>query len=162
MEKFKKYLVYIITFTLLFMGAFYLLRSVHAFGEEYEYTEESLIEIHNFYTRKALKYSEYNYYIKERDYHYKKGVYHYDQAYMACWYCPRINDQEKARMCLVSSVSVVGCATASLQLVAIVTSFSLQYGLECMREWNFIKKNLHEAQHHFEMYEFYLDVLAKA
>jgi len=109
-----------------------------------------------------LKYSEYVYYIKQRDEHYKKAMYHYDQAYIACWYCPRIEHQEKARMCLTSASSMAGSSTPTGAFVMSLTTLLVQYGCECMREWHFIKTNLYESQHHFEMYEFYNEVLAKA
>lgn len=149
MDKVKKGLAVTWFIFLFFLGIYYLFKSLYIFGGEYEYY-------------RMLKYSEYSYYIKERDYHYKQAMHHYDQAYMACWYCPRIDHQDKARMCLTSAASMVGSTTPSMMFAVSLMTLLTQYGCECMREWHFIKTNLYECQHHFEMYEFYMDLLAKA
>lgn len=162
MEKLKNYLIYAFLIFLFIMGVFYLFRSMYIFADDYEYTEKSLIEIHQFYTCKMLRYSEYKYYMKLRDEHLEKAFYHYNQSYLACWYCPRITDQEKARACLTSLWASFGATTPNMKFVAALGALLLQYGLECMREWHFVKTNLYESQHHFEMYEFYNELLAKA
>lgn len=161
MQKLKLYFANALIIFLFLLGTYFLFKSLYIFGSEYEYTEKSLIEIERFYTCKMLKYSDYVFYIKKRDEHLDKAIHHYNQAYMACWYCPRISDQDKARMCYTSTWAMLG-TTPSLKIVLAVGSLLSQYGLECMKEWNFIKTNLYESQHHFEMYEFYNEILARA
>src|SRR5947207_2922221 len=106
MEKFKKNIGNLFAILLFLLGVFFLFRSLYIFGDEYDrftnvsnpfthvYTEKSMIEIHQFYSCKMLRYSEYKYYMKLRDEHLEKAFYHYNQSYLACWYCPRIPDQE--------------------------------------------------------------------
>lgn len=151
MDKLKKGLAFTWFVFLFLLGVYFLFKSLYIFSGEYEYENYRM-----------LKYSEYAYYIKERDHHWQKAMYHYNQAYMACWYCPRIEHQDKARMCLTSASSMVGSSTPTGAFVMSLTTLLVQYGCECMREWHFVKTNLYESQYHFEMYEFYLDVLAKA
>src|SRR5574338_60665 len=147
---------------LFIIGTSFLLRSCSAHGAEWEdLTPETQECIELFYNCKQLRPNEERYYIKKKEEHYQLAIKYSEQVFMACWYCPNINNQEKARMCYNSVWAMLGSSTPQLKLIMSVGSLLMQYGLECMREWNFIQDNLHNAQHHFEMYEFYTDVLNK-
>ena len=96
------------------------------------------------------------------DFHVENGVRCYLDAKEKCWWLPEVGDREKARYCFMTAISAVGNATPHYKLVAMVTQLALQYGLDCMSEWEYIQTKLHWSIYHFEMCDHYDALLKKA
>ncbi|CCB85205.1 putative uncharacterized protein [Parachlamydia acanthamoebae UV-7] len=47
------------------------------------------------------------------------------------------------------------------KLIAAILNLLLQYGLDCLDEWEEIDEKLYRIKYHYEMAEFYQDVLNK-
>jgi len=97
-----------------------------------------------------------------------KKYYHQDQAIKALeraqekfWWLPRVSDRAMARSCYTSVLTTVTASTPQSKIMAAIVNLMVTYGLSAMDEWDYINYNLADAQHHFEMFEFYNDVLNK-
>ena len=49
--------------------------------------------------------------------------------------------------------------TPQSKLIRSLISLMLNYGLDCMDEWDYINNKLYWAEYHWDMYEFYCNVL---
>jgi hypothetical protein len=99
---------------------------------------------------------------EDYDFHLSNGIRCYEDAKSKCWYLPNIEDREKARYCFTTSIAAVGNANAYCKLVAMVSSLLLQYGLDCMDEWDYIKTKLYWSSYHFELCDHYELLLKNA
>lgn len=155
---------YGIAILLFFLGSFFLFRSCQVHGKNYqrEMIPDSQIEISYFNIDKALSEKDRAYYEKKRQFHKENAERTYQNAKNACWYLPRVSDREKARTCFTTAVGYIAASTPKAKLVILITSLLVEYGLDAMREWEYIEDQLHWCQHHSEMYEFYCDILARA
>lgn len=155
----------IVTSILFLLGTFFLLRSCHAHayvGYEREMIPNSQIEISYFNHDKKLTDKERAYYEKKREFHKENAERTFKNAKNACWYLPRISDREKARTCYQAAAGTVFTSTPQSKIIIVLTTLLIEYGLDAMREWDYIEDQLHWCQHHSEMYEFFCEVLVKA
>ena len=76
-----------------------------------------------------------------------------------CWWLPDLDDREKARYCF-TNIGVLVCPgdPKSKLIISIVTTL-IQYGLDCSEQWHYINNKLYWAQYHYEMMEFYEDLI---
>lgn len=99
------------------------------------------------------------YYSDKIKFHAENAVRCYEAAKAKCWYLPDINDREKAKYCFTTLITTFPAGTPQSKIIAAITSFLIQYGLDCIDEWHYIQNKLYWAEYHFEMYEFYSDVV---
>lgn len=97
-----------------------------------------------------------------RDYHLDNAQNCEAQARLCCTFLPDVPDRDKATYCFEILVSTLLPTQPMSKIMAACATFLIKYGFECMQEWHKIQKYLHEAKYHYEMYEFYQDVLDKA
>lgn len=133
------------------------------FNFEYpiDYIPDAKTEISYLSILRAYKLSP-----KDRKYYEDKVRFHksnaertFRDAKNKCWYLPDIDDRDKAKYCFNTGMAAVFAGDPYSKAIAAVASLLLQYGLDCMDEWEYIQNKLHWSQYHYEMMEFYQDVL---
>ena len=100
-------------------------------------------------------------FIKKVEFHDKWGKYNLDQAQSKCWWLPNVSDREKAIYCWVTFMGSVAQTTPQSKVVVGLLSFLTLYGIDCVNEWDEIKTLLNWAEYHYNMKEFYENVLVK-
>jgi hypothetical protein len=100
-----------------------------------------------------------NDYIKLRDAHHAQGVKCKAALQDVCWYLPNQSDRETAKWCLTTFAATIPCNTPQSRVLALILSAMTSYGLNCCDQWNTIQTLEHEAEYHFEMFEFYADLI---
>jgi hypothetical protein len=149
-------LFFVIFFVIL--GCFFLIRSeLHADP----FRPFALTEIMHF-DNKCLTGQERQYYHDKAEFHKKEGERCFQDAKDMCWYLPHIDDRTMARNCFTTAFSMVGSMTPQTRIVVLVGKLMMDYGLEALNEWDAINTKLYWAQYHFEMYDFYSDLVAHA
>lgn len=97
-----------------------------------------------------------------RDYHLDNAQTCEAQARLCCTFLPDVPDKDKATYCFEILIITLSASQPMSKVIAACATFLIKYGFECMQEWHKIQKYLHEAKYHYEMCEFYQDVLDKA
>ena len=110
----------------------------------------------------ALSPSDARYYRDKKNHHQNEGIKSYERAHEKCWWLPRIRDRTMARSCFTTALTTATAGTPQSKIMAAITNLLITYGLSVMDEWDDINYNLMDAEYHFEMMEFYNDVLNKA
>lgn len=152
----------LIFWTLLFLGTFFLVRScgmcMESLPTEFEYL---FMKRTNYINNHKIPASS-----KQRDKWQQDYEFHmfnakrtYEDAKNKCWFLPNISDREKARYCYNAAFTQIGSSSPCTKLVLAISSLALQYGLDCMDEWDYIKEKLHWSQYHFEMCDHYAILL---
>lgn len=100
-------------------------------------------------------------YMDRCDYHHQKAMQALWMAQDLVWYLPQTTDREKAEYCFTTLLTTFSAPTPWSKIAAACIAFLSKYGLSCMDEWEKIQTYLYEAKHHFELEEFYEDVLIK-
>lgn len=106
------------------------------------------------YTKKDKKY-----YQEKEKFHQKEGKKCFFNAKNKIWYLPDLDDREKARYCFTSAITSALPADPRAKVIGVILQLVLQYGLDCMDEYNYIQNQLQWSQYHFEMNDFYSSVL---
>ena len=94
-------------------------------------------------------------------FHQNEGIKAYEFAHEKCWWLPRIRDRAMARSCFTTAITTATSGTPQSKIMNAITNLLITYGLSVLDEWDDINYNLMEAEYHFEMMEFYNDVLNK-
>lgn len=137
---------YFIAFILFLLGIFYTVRG-HA-------------SEHNRYA--TLNYSQGKYYREKKAWHQSEAIAAFERAHEKFWFLPRISDRSMARSCFTTAMTTATASTPQSKVMAAIVNIMITYGLAALDEWEYINYNLAAAQHHFEMMEFYNDVLNKS
>lgn len=85
----------------------------------------------------------------------------YKDAKDRCWWLPDIDDRKAARHCFEIAYSSLNPGTPQSKLVTMVLIGLGEYVWYCWDEWEYIENKLKWSRYHWEMYEFYCDVLEK-
>lgn len=99
------------------------------------------------------------YYLDKIDFHKKNGDRTYQEAKSKCWYLPDVDERERAKECFVVAASALLPSEPRSKLIGLVLSTMVTYGINCYDEWNFINTKLQWAKYHYEMMEFYQQVV---
>lgn len=91
--------------------------------------------------------------------HLEKAYQDYTSAQERCMWIPNIQDKIKAEYCFGTAMSMLSATNPMSKVVVTVMSLATIYGIHVIREWNEINTLLLSAQYHYEMQEFYTDVL---
>lgn len=75
---------------------------------------------------------------------------------------PDLTDEQKSMMCFRIFVAGVAFGTPYSKIVTMFMTFMTEYMILVKDEWNKIQTFLHTAQYHYELQEFYEDVVEKA
>jgi hypothetical protein len=121
---------------------------------------ENEFEIKNickFYSMNA-DYDACQTFAEKRDFYKKNAERCLNDAKNMCWYFPaKLRDKSFYAFSLTTSMAVPG-DFRSKAVASLVTTL-IEYGADCYEEWTNINTKLYWAQHHYEMYEFYSDLI---
>jgi hypothetical protein len=165
MECSKKYWQLIIMTILFILGMFYYTR---AYGQEFTYeyqgkiyTFEHPVAIKRIqmYDKCRIAYESCRTNAQFRQFHQENGDRCFKDAKEKCWWLPDVSDRDKAKFCF-TNIGIVACPgdPKSKLIIALVTSL-IQYGINCTDEWHYINNKLYWSQYHYEMMEFYDDLI---
>jgi hypothetical protein len=96
---------------------------------------------------------------REYKFHEKQGMKCYEVAKSRCWYLPKPSDKEMAEGCFITAMSMVAGSDPRSKIVAATITSLTQMGIAMMDEWNLIQHNLYWANYHFELCDFYANLL---
>lgn len=125
-----------------------------------EYLSELLCTMKHYHMK--LDYGQRWEVMEKIEWHEKKGDEAWGKANELYWFMPDTEDRRKADYCFTTMVAgMFGGATPLSKVMAACAAFLSQYGLDCLEEWRKIQMFILEAQHHYELQEFYEEVLVK-
>ena len=150
--------VYIFLFFLFFLGAFFLGPSLHAVPPSAK-TEIKHLQSYFLVLRGKLSKEDKKFYQDKVRFHQSNAERCYRDVKNKCAWLPDFDDRENAKFCLVTAGTLVAPADPMSKLIAITVELFVYYGLTVMDEWNYIKNKLHWAEYHYEMMEFYQELL---
>jgi len=139
------------TYMVIYVVYFFFLMSMDCRAETYFQPIES-----------KLDHGTQMYYFDKMDFHERSGDYHFKKAEDIAWYLPETDDYIKAHYCFNGFLATFGVRTPMSKIVAGCITFLSSYGLSCMMEWQKMQTHLYESRYHYEMSEFYYEVLQKA
>lgn len=144
-----------LTIGVFLLGVYFLCKSLHAEIPMWEY------EYYNsFMTAKVKNIPElHEQWTQELKFHKANGIRCYEDAKSKCWWCPDISERDRARKCFTVTFASIGGSTPSARLVSMISAYLLQYGLDCMDEWEYIEDKLRWSEYHFDMCEHYENLL---
>jgi len=117
---------------------------------------------HAFFGKNAaLTRENKQYYTDKIEFHKSNGERTFKDAKNKCWYLPGLTDRQNARYCFTSAGASLYPGTPQSKLVKVIITTLIQYGVDCISEWEYIDNKLYWAQYHFEMMEFYEEVIVK-
>ncbi len=144
----EQIITYTIAGILFIIGTFYAIR-----GHAYEY---------KYYDQYAtLTPTQARFYRDKKNTHQNEAVLSLERAHEKFWWLPRIKDRVMARSCYSTVLTTATASTPQSKIMAAIISLMITYGLSAMDEWDYINYNLMDAEYHFEMMEFYSEVLNK-
>lgn len=148
---------YIIGIILAILGLYYACKSLHA----NEFIPNAHHEISCFNWHLALNQPQVNYYKDKIKFHRKEAEKYTALAQERCWWLPKIQDRDKAKLCWTTAFITVQATSPTWKLIGMVTNLMMQAGLDVIDEWNSINTMLRNADFNFEMASFYEDVIKK-
>ena len=83
----------------------------------------------------------------------------YNDAKDRSWWLPDIDDRQIARTCFNTIGALALPGTPQSRIVAGLISLMINYGLDCISEWEYINNKLYWSQYHYEMAEFYANAI---
>jgi hypothetical protein len=136
----------------------------HTEANKYEWAivsaYENEFEIKNVckvYTMNA-EYDECKTFAEKRDFYKKNAERCLNDAKNLCWYFPaKMRDKSFYAFSITTSMAAPGDLRS--KAVACLVTTLIEYGADCCEEWNNINTKLYWAQHHYEMYEFFSDLI---
>lgn len=96
---------------------------------------------------------------KEFDFHMLQATRTYNDAKNRCWYLPQLTWRERAKEAWMAAFSTVGSSTLNMRLVVAVSSLLMQYGIDCLNEWEYIEEKLRWCEYHLKECEKYSNLL---
>lgn len=86
----------------------------------------------------------------------------YKRAQCIVWYLPNTDDSELAKSAFITAMSGIPNASVTGKICTMTLTYLTQYGLDCMEKYKLVNNYLHRAEYHFEMHEFYEQVMDQA
>jgi hypothetical protein len=111
--------------------------------------------------RMTLTQDQIEMYIEKIEYHEEQAQINMLSAENEVWFLPTCDDKEKAEYCFTTLIASIAAGTPQSKIAAACIAFLAKYGLSCMEQWHTIQTYLHKAKFHYEMKEFYEEVLVK-
>lgn len=96
---------------------------------------------------------------KEYEFHEFHAKRTYEDAYNRSWYLPDLNWRQRAREAWIAAFSMVGAQTPTMKLIMAASSLLMQYGLDCLDEWEYIEDKLKWSEYHFQECEKYAKLI---
>lgn len=132
-------------------------------GFEYpiDYIPDAKIEINYLSVLRAYKLSpeDRKFYEGKVRFHKSNAERTFRDAKNKCWYLPDIDYRQKAQTCLAAAITAISAGSGQAAVVSGLAVIFIDYGFEVLDEWEYIRNKLHWSQYHYEMMEFYQDLL---
>ncbi len=170
-EFLNKYFTLIITFIFVVLGLYYYGRAYGCEDLSFKYEDQVYIFEHPlaiFDMHEELKTPIYfsarenddrKTYAQKVKFHQREAERTYKQAKEKCWYLPDLSEREKARYCITSiGIGLAPMEPASKSITILVNAL-IQYTIDCCDEWHYINEKLYWSHYHYEMMEFYQEVI---
>lgn len=93
------------------------------------------------------------------DDHYHDGKKCEEIAKKTSYILPDCKDKDMAIYCFTTFMASFASNTPKSKLVSMALALLTNYGIQIMGQWEIIIENLHKAQYHYEMSDFYYHVL---
>ena len=143
---------------LIIIGLFFFVRAHCDIPYQHEYYFQNYISRTQYSdrptsTQRKIKAQE------EYEFHMFHAIRTYTEAKDKCWYLPNLSEREKARICWTTAISMFAAPTPQAKIVVCVTQLLIQYGLDCIDEWDYIKEKLVWSEYHFNECERYQRML---
>lgn len=123
---------------------------------EYE-NEFEIRHVCKFYTMN-VEYDQCTTFTEKRDFHRKNAERCLNDAKTMCFYLPsKVREKSFYAFSMTTSMAVPGDLRS--KIVGCLITTLIEYGADCYEEWTNINTKLYWAQHHYEMYEFYSEVV---
>lgn len=166
-QKFYYCLTYTLAFILLILGLYYYGKAYGLDNEIinqceddcFNYDPQIILENITFIQLNALNYDDCKTYQQKFQFHKENAERCFEDAKKKCWWLPNIDDRDKARYCLTNIGVIISPGDPKSKLIIAVITTLVQYGLDCNDEWNYIQNKLKWAQYHYEMMEFFEEVV---
>jgi hypothetical protein len=80
----------------------------------------------------------------------------YNEVKDRCWFMPNLDDRQKAhRVFSLIGPTVLVDGGIKKKSAAIFIQMAIEYGLDCMDEWDWISNKWHWVEYHTDMLDFY-------
>jgi|SRR3954471_6215107 hypothetical protein len=162
-EHMKKYWHIYLSIILFIIGSFHLSKS---FADECispcEYYSHPLAIRHmEEFLCKSPEYEQCKTIQQKFQFHKENAERCYNDAKDKCWWLPDISRRKKAQYCFSNIAALMVSGDAKSKLIVVLVNTLVQYSIDCCDEWNYINEKLHWSQYHYEMMEFYEDLIKK-
>ncbi|MDP1880807.1 MAG: hypothetical protein Q8K60_07695 [Parachlamydiaceae bacterium] len=169
-QKFLKYVVIILSLFFFIMGMFYIKKAYgmeytclteedYLYEEAFSYDPEIILQNIAILQLNALCYDDCKTYKEKYQFHKENAERCFNDAKNKCWWIPNIDDREKARYCLINIGALLTAGDLQSKVIATIVATLIQYGVDCCDEWNDIQTKLKWAKYHYEMMEFFDEVM---
>jgi len=111
----------------------------------------------HFYTMNA-EYDQCKTFAEKRDFHKKNAERCLNDAKNLCWYFPNSIREDSFYAFRNMAILASPGDPKSKIITALITTL-IQYGADCFESWNDINTKLNWSQYHYEMHEFYSDLV---
>ncbi len=88
-------------------------------------------------------------------FHKKEAKRIYDEVKDKVWWMPELDDRQKARRIFNLVAPVIAASGVNGKVVGTISAALIQYGFDCMDEWNWIQYKMHWMEYHAEQADFY-------
>lgn len=165
-----KWYAYLISYTLLVLLNLLFIGKAHAsiishqqiipidyekYFDDYEYSLKR--ELKNM----SLSYNQRQTYVRLINEHEKFAKSNLEEAKQKCAWLPSMDDRSKAQHCFTTIMATITNTTPMSKIIGALASMLTIYGINVLYEWNEIQTLLGYSQYHYEMKEFYEQVLIK-
>lgn len=140
----------------LLLGVLFFFSSEKGNAAENPYAQ---YEIRMFYHLKKLNSQDRKFYEDKLIFHRENAIRTYNEANERCRFLPKVDDRKKAEYCFNSAIAMIAPATPMSKVVIGLISLLGQYGIDCLKEWHYIDNKLFWCHYHYDMMEFYEELL---
>lgn len=156
----KSWVFYVVFFLIMLICN--MLFSSKAEAASIKFVPCAQIEIQYIKLMKKLSASDRQYYQDKRDFHKKEADRTFSEAATRCGWLPKKSDRDVAKNCFVVAVSSIAGGTPQSKAVNMLLVALTQYGLDVIDEFSYIENKLNWSKYHYEMYEFYNEILVQS
>ena len=109
----------------------------------------------------SLNKEDKKFYQQKVEFHLNNAERTYRDAKKRCAFLPDVDYRKKAEHCFIAAGNCLIAGTPQSKIIAGLMTLLLSYGIDVMQEWDYIQNKLHWSEYHYEMMEFYQEVLKK-
>lgn len=99
------------------------------------------------------------YYMERYEFHKAKAISSYETAKNMSMFCLDLTDKEKADYCFKTLMATLVGSTPMSKVISAGIAFMSQFVCDSIGTWHTIQVLLYDSKHHYELQEFYADVL---